>query len=75
MKQKKIKGKIEAVDDLGTVLTISMDCGNGEWELIPIEHRMYHQILEDEHFIIGREIEYQEGVLHFIGGETGDDFE
>jgi len=75
MKEKKIKGKIDAVEDMGTILNLSIDCGHGEWELIPIEHRMYHHILEEEHFIIGRDVEYQEGVLYFIGGETGDDFE
>jgi len=75
MNEKKIKGKIYAVDDIGTVLTISIDCRNGVWELIPIEHRMYHHILEDEHFLIGREIEYQDGLIHFIGGETGDECE
>ena len=75
MNKKNIKGKIDAVDDLGTILNLSIDCGNGDWETIPIDHRMYHHMLEDEHFIIGREIEYQDGSIYFLDAEGGDDLE
>jgi len=75
MSEKKIKGKIDAVEDMGTILQLSVDCGNGTCETIPIDHRMYHRMLEDEHFIIGREIEYQDGSIYFLDPEGGDDLE
>jgi hypothetical protein len=71
MCKKSVRGVVNAVDNLGTMVKLSIECKNGEMESIHFDHRMFYRMLDAEHSIVGREIEYRDGGIYFFDDKSG----
>ena len=69
-----MKGKITDIENVGTVVFLHIqqsglkrlgDRLRGIEHKIPVQHRMFEDIVDAEGNLIGRQIEYSNEVLHF----------